>query len=68
MKRTKQVQAIVDEVNVYLRENIADEYDVVFEVITDALIKAGAYDGFNYYDTETNRLTTKRPSAYIQLY
>ena len=50
MKRTKQTQIIVDNVNEYLRNNhIKTQGDPVFVVMNAALINANVYQGFNYF-------------------
>lgn len=53
MRRTKQTQAIVDSVNEYLRNNhVKKKDDPVFVIINTALIKANAYQGYNYFTAE----------------
>lgn len=53
MRRTKQAQAIVDSVNEYLRNNhVKSQSDPVFVVMSNALIHANAYQGFNYFTTD----------------
>lgn len=52
MKRTKQTDSILLTVNDYLRENHAKENDPVFITMSYALMGAGVYHGFNYYDSE----------------
>lgn len=53
MKRTKQTQTIVDNVNEYLRNNhVKSQGDPVFVVITHALIKANCYQGFNFFTAD----------------
>ena len=50
MKRTKQTQIIVDNVNSYLRHNhVKSQSDPVFVVMSHALINGNVYQGFNYY-------------------
>ena len=53
MKRTKQTQTIVNNVNKYLRNNhIKSQGDPVFVVMSHALIEAKCYQGFNYFTTD----------------
>lgn len=53
MKRTKQTQAIVDSVNEYLRNNhIKSQGNPVFIVMSNALINANVYQGFNYFTAD----------------
>lgn len=53
MKRTKQTQIIVDNVNSYLRHNhIKSQGDSVFVVTLHALINANVYQGFNYFTAD----------------
>lgn len=53
MKRTKQAQAIVDNVNHYLRHNhIKTQNDPVFTVMLYSLIEANCYQGFNYFTAD----------------
>lgn len=66
MKRTKQTDSIVTIVNDYLRENHAKEDDSVFIVMSHALMGAGVYHGFNYYDAE-GKLNGK-DYDHVQLY
>lgn len=50
MKRTKQMQTVVDETNRYLRNaQIKDEGDPTFHTVMFALLETGTYRGFNYY-------------------
>lgn len=50
MRRTKQIQNLVDEVNCYLRRNkIKDESDPAFLVTMHSLLEQKIYHGFNYY-------------------
>lgn len=50
MKRCKQLQAVVDKTNEYLRNNkIKDEGDPAFMVVQLALLETKTYHGFNYY-------------------
>lgn len=70
MKRSKQVQTMVDSYNEYLKNNnIVNEYDKNFVVFTWTLSQAGVYQGFNYY-TKEGFLSAGDPkkTAYIQLY
>ena len=53
MKRTKQTQIIVDNINHYLRHNhIKSQGDPVFVVMSHALIEAKCYQGFNYFTAD----------------
>ncbi len=53
MKRTKQLEVVLKEVNSYLKNNkIKDQGDSVFCVMCHALIQAGVYRGFNMYKDE----------------
>ena len=53
MKRAKQTQIIVDNVNSYLRNNhIKTQGDPVFVVMSHALINANVYQGFNYFTAD----------------
>ena len=52
MKRANQTKAIIASVNDYLRENHARQDDPVFIVVSYALMGAGVYHGFNFYDSE----------------
>ena len=53
MKRTKQTQIIVDNVNHYLRNNhIKSQGDPVFVIMSHALINANVYQGFNYFTAD----------------
>ncbi len=50
MKRSKQLQTVVDKTNEYLRNNkIKDEGDSAFMVVMWALLETKTYHGFNYY-------------------
>lgn len=54
MKRTKQLQTVVDETNKYLRNNrIKDEADSAFNMVTWSLLQTKTYHGFNYYKDKT---------------
>lgn len=70
MKMTKQVQVMVNSVNEYLKTNhVKNESDCQFVIMTNLLIEAGCYQGFNYY-TEDGRLagTNKGAADHIQFY
>lgn len=57
MKMTKQTKAMVNAVNMYLKNNhIKTGIDTTFAVTSFALINAGCYAGFNYF-TEDGRLS-----------
>ena len=50
MKRSKQLQTVVDKTNEYLRNNkIKDEGDPAFMVVNWALLDTHTYHGFNMY-------------------
>lgn len=50
MKRSKQLQTVVDKTNEYLRKNkIKNEGDSAFMVVMWALLETKTYHGFNYY-------------------
>ena len=54
MKRTKQLQHVVDKVNEYLRNNhIKDEGDPAFMIVGWALLDTHTYQGFNMYKDKT---------------
>ncbi len=68
MKRTQQTQKIIDHINEYLRLNhVNNEYDLVFAVITDALLKEKIYNGFNYY-LSNGTLAGSTKCDYIQIW
>lgn len=50
MKRSKQLQTVVDKTNEYLRKNrIKSESDPAFAVVAAVLLDTHTYHGFNYY-------------------
>lgn len=50
MKRSKQLQTVVDKTNEYLRKNkIKDQGDSAFMVVQWALLETKTYHGFNYF-------------------
>ena len=50
MKRTQQLQVMVDNVNHYLRNNrIKDEGDPAFHITMYTLLDTRTYKGFNYF-------------------
>lgn len=50
MKRTKQLQQVVDTTNYYLRRNgIKDESDPAFHIVMCSLLQTKTYHGFNYF-------------------
>lgn len=50
MKRTKQLQQVVDTTNYYLRRNgIKDEADPAFHIVMCSLLQTKTYKGFNYF-------------------
>ena len=68
MRRTKQIESLIAEVNDYLRLNhIKETSDIVFLVITNNLIHQGLYHGFNLYNVD-GRLGCGRDVDYIQIY
>lgn len=61
MKRTKQMQILVDDTNRYLKANrITKTNDSVFIIVTNGLIHADCYHGFNWHD-ESGRLAPENP-------
>ena len=68
MKRTKQMESLISEVNDYLRLNhIKETSDPVFLVVTNNLIHSKIYCGFNMY-TKNGKLSCGRDTDYIQIY
>ena len=54
MKRSKQLQTVVDKTNEYLRNNkIKDEGDSAFMVVQWALLETKTYHGFNFFKDKT---------------
>ena len=50
MRRSKQLQKLVDDVNDYLRKNhIKSQSDPCFLVVSDSLLKQHLYQGYNFY-------------------
>lgn len=50
MKRTQQIEALIDDVNYYLRANkIKDQYDAVASVVMHSLIQQNLYKGFHWF-------------------
>lgn len=50
MRRAKQLDTLVKDVNVYLRKNkIKNEDDPVFQVVMWSLLEQHLYQGFNYF-------------------
>lgn len=50
MKRTRQTELLVKDVNEHLRRNrITDEHDELFSFTCNYLLKHDMYMGFNYY-------------------
>lgn len=73
MKRTKQVQIMVDTVNEYLRKaNIKNQYDDVVMVVKYSLMQAECYKGFNFYRVNEHGITVlsggEENAEFIQLY
>lgn len=51
MRRSKQMQIMVDDANLYFKHNaITETSDAVFIIITAGLIHAGCYHGYNWHD------------------
>lgn len=68
MKRTKQMESLIAEVNDYLRLNhIKETSNPVFLVVTNNLIHQKLYRGFNLYNSD-GRLSCGRDTDYIQIY
>ena len=76
MKRTKQLQTVVNNVNDYLRTNkIKDEKDPAFHMLVWSLLQTDTYKGFNYFrDKEIDGETVSVLAGssidfdYLQLY
>lgn len=73
MRRTKQVQVMVDSVNEYLKRNkIKDQYNDVAMVMMHSLIQANCYGGFNWFRTNEQGMQVlsggEEKAEYIQLY
>ena len=76
MRRTKQIQRLIKDVNHYLRHNhIKDEGDPVFLVTMHSLLQQRIYQGFNYYKDKViggNTVSVLAGSSenfeYLQLY
>jgi len=50
MKRAKQLEYLIDDVNIYLKNNgIKNEANPVFLIVQHNLIQQGLYKGFNYF-------------------
>ena len=61
MKRTKQMQILVDDANIYLKaNNVTKTSDTVFIIVTNGLIHADCYHGFNWMD-ESGRIAPQNP-------
>lgn len=79
-KRSKQIQNLIDDVNMYLRNNcIKDQYDATASVIMQSLISQKLYEGFNWFKdksyTDVIGQTTiisvvcpEEEAEYIQIY
>jgi hypothetical protein len=68
MKRTKQIESLISEVNDYLKLNhIKETSDPVFLVVTNNLIHQKLYHGFNLYNSN-GYLSCGRDTDYIQIY
>lgn len=80
MKRTKQIEVLIDDVNYYLRANkITDQYDAVASVVMNSLLQQKLYKGFNWFKNRpyTNVLgqtelivvvCTEEEAEFIQIY
>ena len=52
-KMTKQVKAMVEDVNKYLwSHHVKDQRDTQFSFLCYLLVRAGCYHGFNYFTTD----------------
>ena len=52
-KRTKQVQKLVDELNIVMKDNlIIDEYQELFSSVVWLLLRIECYAGYNYFYEE----------------
>ena len=61
MRRSKQMQIMVDDANLYLKHNaITETSDAVFLIVTNGLIHAECYHGFNWHD-ECGRIAPENP-------
>ena len=61
MKRTQQMEILVTDTNIYLKANrITEMSDPVFNIVTNSLIHARCYHGFNWHD-EYGRLAPENP-------
>ena len=68
MKRTKQMENLIAEVNDYLRLNhIKETSDPAFLVVTRNLIHQKIYHGYNLYNAD-GCLSGGRNTDYIQIY
>ena len=68
MKRTKQMESLIAEVNDYLRLNhIKETSDPAFLVVTRNLIHQKIYHGYNLYNAD-GCLSGGRNTDYIQIY
>lgn len=80
MKRTKQIEVLIDDVNYYLRANkIKDQYDATASVVMNSLLQQKLYKGFNWfknmsYTLKTGETTTlavvctEEEAEFIQIY
>ena len=54
MRRAKQMDVLVQDVNRYLKNNrIKDEANPAFHIVSHSLLFQGLYRGFNYYKDKT---------------
>ena len=68
MKRTKQTEKMIEQVNFYLKNNkINNPFNDVAQVFMASLLAADTYKGFNFYN-ENGTLTTEEKCDYIQIY
>lgn len=68
MKRTKQIENLIAEVNDYLKLNhIKETSNPVFLVVTNNLIHQKLYHGYNLYNVN-GCLSGGRNADYIQIY
>ena len=68
MKRAKQVDKMVQQVNYYLKKNeIKNQWCDTVQVFMTSLMAADVYKGFNFYKKDGS-LTTENECDYIQIY
>lgn len=68
MKRSKQMQVMVDTFNTYAKNNfVSSTSDIAYLVITAGLLQANCYKGFNYMFKD-GTLGTADHCDYIHVY